>query len=447
MSNRRNFAEKIVSLGLAVSVLCILTGAAHSQSQNQQPKPSGSAGSASSPGFSIESEMLTYRALESNSDAIACEIAYLLAGQRLTRESWKMSSESTGKRCDNPGSDPGQKVVILPFDSNVVSDFAIWRSDMATIAEMLDRSSKVCSASGQPVSQPQSSENSNQTPTEKGAASAGAFVPSLNPWLAAASSALGLFTSDYSTAPVSGTIEDQAFIDNVGRDLRVLNVTVFSPSVYSPNSLSPIDSSQSPFLTRLTALLNVHDCLVKIKGKDDPSVQEIENFLAVLSGSRAKGDSNSSGPNGTNPVGSNNAARKTSSDTAGSAEATSRPFSHLHADLSADGLAHALGVNVDGKLTDPEKVHVLFLRALESGGEVSRFTNIFGTRISYSGGAVGTYVLFALDGQVECEGNVYDYAGPVPFKNFEKKLRNFASDPSSQVMFHRGQCPALSRVK
>ena len=155
MSNRRNFAEKIVSFGLAVSVLCILTGAAHSQSQNQQPKPSGSAGSASSPGFSIESEMLTYRALESNSDAIACEIAYLLAGQRLTRESWKISNDSTGKRCENPGSDPGQKVIILPFDSNVVSNFAIWRSDMATIAEMLDRSSKVCSASGQPVSQPQ----------------------------------------------------------------------------------------------------------------------------------------------------------------------------------------------------------------------------------------------------------------------------------------------------
>jgi hypothetical protein len=449
MSTLRDLVEKIVSFGLVVAVSCLLSGAAHSQSRNAQSNASGSAAPTTSPGFSIESEMLTYRALESNSDAIACEIAYLLAGQRLTRESWKVSKDSPGQRCENPGSDPAQKVIILPFDSNVVSDFAVWRSDMETIAEMLDRSSKVCSASGEPVSQSQQSENISHPPSQKGEAnarsSAGSFIPLFNPWLTAASSALGLFASDHSAAPVVGTIEDHAFIDNVGRDLRVLNVTVLSPSVYSPNSLGPLDSSQSPFLTRLTALLNVHDCLVKIK--DDRGVQEIENFLAVLSGTRAKGDSNSSGPDGTNPDGSNNAARKNGSNTAGSAEANSRPFSHLYADLSADGLAHALGVSVDGKLKDTEKIHVLFLGALESGGEVSRLTNIFGTRISYSGGAIGTYVLFALDGQVECEGNVYDYAGPVPFKNFEKKLRDFASNPSSQVMFHRGHCPALSRVK
>lgn len=117
-------------------------------------------------------------------------------------------------------------------------------------------------------------------------------------------SVIGLFTSDYSAAPVGGTIVDQAFMDNGGRDLRVLGVTVLSPSVYSPNSLAPIDASQSPFLTQLTSLLNVHDCLVKARDKGDPSVKEIETFLVVLSGSRAKGDSNLSGSGGTNSAGS-----------------------------------------------------------------------------------------------------------------------------------------------
>jgi hypothetical protein len=35
---------------------------------------------------------------------------------------------------------------------------------------------------------------------------------------------------------------------------------------------------------------------------------------------------------------------------------------------------------------------------------------------------------------------VYDYAGYLPAKNFQKKLRGFRPDPASQVIFERGAC-------
>ena len=53
---------------------------------------------------------------------------------------------------------------------------------------------------------------------------------------------------------------------------------------------------------------------------------------------------------------------------------------------------------------------------------------------------MGTYALFGLNGDLECSGNVYDYAGYVPAKNFQKKLHAYVPDPSHQVIFQRGAC-------
>ncbi len=421
----KTFARPAGSVIFLVALtLCFAPGAPRLLAQSSPAKPSAQP---SGPGFSIESEMLTYRALESNSDAIACEVAALISGK-----SWHFSSKSPGGRCDITGVDASQRVVILPFDSNVVSEFAMWRSDMQTMAEILDRAKGTCGSSGKPAQQ--QGENNN-VPNVKGVGSVGKFVTSSNPDLQLVHAALGLFGSGYTTTPVGGTIEDQAFLDDVGRDLRVLNVTVLSPSSYMPGSLDPINPSQSPFVARLRSLLQVHDCLLTLKGKDDPGVQNIQKLLDSLSDSYTSGSATATAnTHNSNPGAGNTAA------------INSELPSHLYSDLAADGLAHALGIQLgsDGRVTAPAKVHLLLLKALESGGEVSRVTNIFGTRISYSGGSVGTYALFGLNGQVECEGNVYDYAGPVPFRNFEKKLRAYEPDPYSQVIFHRGQCPGVS---
>jgi hypothetical protein len=86
--------------------------------------------------------------------------------------------------------------------------------------------------------------------------------------------------------------------------------------------------------------------------------------------------------------------------------------------------------------------HLLMVKALESGGSVNHSSNIFGTKMSYSGGSVGTYALFGLNGELECSGNVYDYAGPIASADFQKHLQGYKPDPGAQVIFQRGACKA-----
>ncbi len=430
-------AAPLISTGLSVA-LSLAPGAPRAWAQSSPSNSAGGQVLSSAPRFSIETEMLTYRALESDSEAVACEVAGLLSGQPA-----RFTSDAAGGRCSIQVEDPAEKVVLLPFENNVIPEFAVWRSDMQTMAEMLNRAGSVCDLSGNPVN-PRRKGNITGLNLGAGASPEAQFaLPLSGSDVQLATAVLGVFNSGYSNSPVRGTIEDQAFIDDVGRDLRVLNVTVLSPSSYMPGSLQPIEPAQSPFVTRLLALLRVHDCLLSVNGKDDPGVRNMQSFIDSLSN---LSDNSTMGADQTTARNSNSSIGKSA---AGSATANTGIPSHLDSDLAGDGLAHALGIHLEagGALTTPAKVHLLLLKALESGGDVSRFSNIFGTRISYSGGSVGTYALFALDGQVECEGNVYDYAGPVPFKDFEKRLRAYQPNPSSQVIFHRGSCPAVAAAK
>jgi hypothetical protein len=105
-------------------------------------------------------------------------------------------------------------------------------------------------------------------------------------------------------------------------------------------------------------------------------------------------------------------------------------------------LARALGVDpATGKL--PENgvsQHILLLKALESGGSVTRNTNVLGTKVRFSGGFVGTYALFTTAGDLECSGNVYDFGGSIKAKNFQRDADKFKPDPSKQMIFQRGSC-------
>jgi hypothetical protein len=257
--------------------------------------------------------------------------------------------------------------------------------------------------------------------------------------ISTASGVLGLFANNQDSSPVGGTIEDQAFMDNVSRELRTVNIAVLMPSAYPPYNLDSIDPARSPFVTALDKLLHTRDCLVASKGATDPDVKNIEEFLAVLSSTAApaKSAAPTSGSSAANP-----AAAGGSSTPAAATPAPAAPNqSHLISVLSADGLAQRLGADpATGKIPDNAPQHLLLIKALESGGSVVRSTSIFGTRMSFSGGSVGTYALFDLDGELECSGNVYDYAGYVSTKDFEKHLRAFKPDPQAQVIFQRGEC-------
>jgi len=83
---------------------------------------------------------------------------------------------------------------------------------------------------------------------------------------------------------------------------------------------------------------------------------------------------------------------------------------------------------------------MLLLEALESGGTIEKRSNILGTRVRYSGGAVGTYALFTMDGELECSGNVYEFGGSLQAKDFQKRIRKLTPDPGNQFIFQRGGC-------
>lgn len=379
-------------------------------------------------GFSIESEMLTYRALESNSEAVACDIAAYLRGG-----SASFGNSTVGSVCTvSGGANNKASIVILPFDQTQFNDFRMWRADMQIMNELRTRALVDCPAT-QPIKV-----------TERGAAASAVSATPAGSALSAAQTAFGLVSSESSVTAVGGTIQDQAFMDGVARDLRNQSLTVMMPSAYVPDSLSPIDASRSPFLQSLQKLYQARRCLIDLGSKGDASVDQLiadmDTYLASLTGNTV------AAPKAAAPAPAKPADASTGAQGAGNSAATTPSSStHLISVLSADSLAQRLGVNPDtGLLTDQGALlHVLLLKALESGGTIEKKANILGTKIRYSGGSVATYAMFTMDGMLECSGNVYEYGGSLPAKDFVKGLRNYNPDPSKQFIIQRGSCRAL----
>lgn len=412
----------------------------HAQSSAPAASSSGkppATSSTTASGFSIETEMLTYRALETNGEAIACDVAAYLYG---TKPDFK--TVSTGAICNvGPSSgSPRIGVVVLPFDHNVFNDFQIWRSDMQTMAEFEARGANACSAkpsqaAEQPNRPPGISGRGLTSSTSSTAAAVGGVTGALTPagmMLSTGAGVLGLFAKSQAAEPVGGTIQDQAFMDNVSRELRAVNLSVLMPDVYTPYALTSIDPAKSPFVNALDKLLHLRDCLANSKSPEDPDVKDIDAFLASLSGGP--------GPANSRPSPPSSSTSTTTSTTSSSPSAPSR----LESALNADGLAQRLGADPQtGQIPATAPQHLLMVKALESGGSVDHSSSIFGSKLSYSGGSVGTYSLFNLGGELECSGNVYDYAGPISASNFQKNLKDYKPNPGDQVIFQRGTCPPL----
>jgi len=98
------------------------------------------AGTPGSVGFSIETEMFTYKAVEENSEVVACDVARYLYGGEIGEAAVNSHAPCA---INNPRqSTPG--IVILSSTSTLLSDFQVWRADMATMSDLEARASKVC---------------------------------------------------------------------------------------------------------------------------------------------------------------------------------------------------------------------------------------------------------------------------------------------------------------
>jgi len=411
--------------------------------QSAAPAPAKAPSSSPASGFSIETEMLTYRALQTNGEAIACDVAAYIYG---TKPDFK--SVPSGAICNvgAPGGPSNIGIVVLPFDHNVFNDFQIWRSDMQTMAEFEARGVNACTAAAAAPPTPEPSRGPAgvsgrglTTAATTTTAAVGGVMGAMTPagaMLSTGQGILGLFAKSQAAEPVGGTIEDQAFMDNVGRELRAVNLSVLMPDVYTPYALTSVDAARSPFVIALDKLMHLRDCLVNnAKSTEDPDVKNIDDFLGSLSG----------GPTAAaaTPKPSGGTTTTTTTTTTPAQPANTTP-SRLESALNADGLAQRLGADPQtGKIPATAPQHLLMVKALESGGSVNHNTNIFGTKMSYSGGSVGTYALFNLGGQLECSGNVYDYAGPVNSSDFEKNLTSYKPNPGDEVIFQRGACTPL----
>jgi hypothetical protein len=418
------------------AVLLISTSLASTPLLAQAPAKAPSSGTAS--GFSIETEMLTYRALESNGEAIACDVAAYLYGTKP-----EFHSLPTGAICNvgAPGGPSSIGIVVLPYDHTVFNDFQIWRSDMQTMAEFQSRGVNACEARPVATNEPGkpagvTGRGLTATTATSTAAAVGGVMGAMTPagaMLSTGQGILGLFAKSQAAEPTGGTIEDQAFMDNVSRELRAVNLNVIMPDVYTPYALTSIDPTHSPFVIALDKLFHLRDCLASSKSTADPDVKNIDEFLASLAAAPAAP---------AKPASASGSASAAAPTTASAATTPSR----LESALNADGLALRLGADPQtGRISPTGPQHLLMVKALESGGSVNHSTTIFGTKMSYSGGSVGTYTLFNLSGQLECSGNVYDYAGPVKSKDFQKHLRGYKPDPGNQVIFQRGACTVLPR--
>lgn len=459
---------RLASLGL-LTVTGLATALSWSQSA---PDKVGAAGSAPTPaqagsserGFSIESEMLTYRALESNAEAVACDIAGYLNGVTVD-----FRDAPAGSACSVKGN-PGRQasVLIAPFDRTVFDDFRFWRTEMETVRELLMAADRFCKEGVVASTEAKGAGGSKSTPGA-GAAKAALDITPVGSALQMAQSLLGMLSTVPTNVAVAGTIEDQAFIDAVARELLSLNVHVLVPSTFEAYSLT-WDPNRSPFLSSLAKLLVKRQCLAaretsreatvtekknpkKKADIDQPGIDqltaeiaeirqligEIDVYIGALHGGTVAAANPTASTQTKSPKGA--AEKPVAPANSGTPSQTSPAPGTLMAILAGDGLAQKLGFDpVKTTLVANGAWHVLLLKALESGGSVDKAGNVFGSRVHYSGGSVGTYALFSLDGTLECSGNVYDYGGSISAKTFETDLHHYKPDPATQSIFHRGSC-------
>jgi hypothetical protein len=271
----------------------------------------------------------------------------------------------------------------------------------------------------------------------------------------------GRWPKEESTSSVGGTIHDQAFMNGVGRELQELSVSVLMPTAYTPYSLTSLDESDSPSLKSLARAMAARGCLEGLSAKNNESdqatdsarafitqriISDTDAFLATL-GESGSAASKGAKAKAAKPAGGSAPAQNTDATQSPEVTAVTSASSHINAVLLADGLAARLGVEPETGTLSPEdsaSLHLLLVKALESGGSVTRYSNILGAKISYSGGSVGTYALFSIDGDLECSGNVYEYGGSIKGKDFQKKLRGYVPDPARQMVFLRHSCRPLA---
>jgi len=408
----------VAGCGLAMALAEAAGYAAPAETSNQPgQQPAAQASNNGMPGnngFAIESEMLTYSAMDADGSAVACNVARNLG--------------AADDKCAPRGMNNALGVVLVSGDSSALAEFQLWRGDISTMDILTRRANQYC---------PQ------QSP--RGLISTLESALSGFPVSQAMSVAKALFTTTTVTTPLGGNILDQTLMNDVAGHLRTAGVQVVVPDTYMPHSLVTINEARSPFLSKFLALMSARGC-VEVK----PGEEGAEAAKPATGAAAANRQSEMAAERDRRSIAE---AIDAFLQTLTEPEAAAAPappegapvappirqapaISHLNAVMRADGLAQEMGFDATNPSAgDNSPWTVLWLKALESGGdEVASDNLIKGSKTNYSGGAVGTYALFHLNGEVECSGVFYDLAGPVVLADIPKFVDASQTAPAARLV-------------
>ena len=381
----------------ALTLGTVALGQSSKKSDQSKAGQDDSATSRNPTEFAIESEMLTYTAMDSEGAAVACGIA-------------RNVGAADDKCTPQAIAGPPIGVVAVSSRSGALAEFQLWRTDISTMDMLTLRANRYCP----------------KGPIERGSSSSvESQILSIFPESQAVSIAQSLLSASAETSPLEGNILDRTLVNDVAGHLRALGIDVVIPDTYMPLSLTTIDVTRSPFLSKYFALIKARGCLTPV------APEKTEEIRSVVPGAAAE-----ECPPGRKEMDLQAEAEKKAITDAidiflksltepetppapkqqegASAGPPGPVISHLNAILRADGLAQELdSASPDARSGANGIWYVLSLKALESGGTLLKSGNtILGTKTSYSGGAVGTYALFRLNGNLACSGVFFNYEAP-----------------------------------
>ena len=185
------------------------------------------AGGASSGTYSIEGEIFAYKSLQLNGKAIAQDVTTLITA----------TSSST-----KPG------VVVVPSSSAILPAFQLWRSNMLVIQNFLNQAD--------PILQKAAVACPAQKPPRAGPPSFGVYATGVTEAVGVIQSILSLFASSQTVMEFSGTIQDQALVSAVSRELRANQMQVLAPDTFAPWTIDVATPPDSPFVSKLSKLID-----------------------------------------------------------------------------------------------------------------------------------------------------------------------------------------------
>jgi len=140
---------------------------------------------------------------------------------------------------------------------------------------------------------------------------------------------------------------------------------------------------------------------------------------------------------GTNPPGATNPTG--TAPTPSGPNAAGSPLQQI---LASDLLAHQIWGGTESPGEDIlDKLHILIVQTLESGGGQLTKSNLFlGSRIYFSGGTVATFALYRIDGGLDCGGYAYAYGGYAEDDKFGKMIEKMIEKKTYPIVGSDSSC-------